>query len=385
MKTTQLNLDKLTKKLTYSTLFLTALFGLSACSGSSNQSTPAPSQTPPSKPSGPSDKPSTPSEPSDKPSEEGKKVTWRQLTGFPTSNDVAVDDPYNEKQRGKISPDQNAAGYLNGDMRFGNNKDFRKEQDRKEVGYHPDFMNTGKIDKDTLQQYGKDGSYKFHFVNQKDSTYFTWKSESPSTVQGEKVYGLAAGYVAIPTTKPISELKSKGTATYKGHVITNKAKDSKEVHLADLELTANFDKKDPEISGKITNRNDALLDSAAKYDSENLSEYTTKQEDKDIDRDLELVSEEEYNKMVAKNEEIKRTYPTLDITLNPAKIESKNGVVSFRAKDNEGFKYKRTDGSYRDSGVWGGIFAGNDATEVVGEIQGGDNFASFGATEETKQ
>lgn len=58
------------------------------------------------------------------------------------------------------------------------------------------------------------------------------------------------------------------------------------VHLADLELTANFDKKDPEISGKITNRNDALLDSAAKYDSENLSEYTTKQEDKDIDRDL---------------------------------------------------------------------------------------------------
>lgn len=129
MKTTQLNLDKLTKKLTYSTLFLTALFGLSACSGSSNQSTPAPSQTPPSKPSGPSDKPSTPSEPSDKPSEEGKKVTWRQLTGFPTSNDVAVDDPYNEKQRGKISPDQNAAGYLNGDMRFGNNKDFRKEQD----------------------------------------------------------------------------------------------------------------------------------------------------------------------------------------------------------------------------------------------------------------
>lgn len=36
-----------------------------------------------------------------------------------------------------------------------------------------------------------------------------------STVQGEKVYGLAAGYVAIPTTKPISELKSKGTATYK--------------------------------------------------------------------------------------------------------------------------------------------------------------------------
>lgn len=89
--------------------------------------------------------------------------------------------------------------------------------------------------------------------------------------------------------------------------------------------------------------------------------------------------------MVAKNED-QKNLSTLDITLNPAKIESKNGVVSFRAKDNEGFKYKRTDGSYRDSrGVWGGIFAGNDATEVVGEIQGGDNFASFGATEETKQ
>lgn len=346
--------------------------GLTACSGGSNQSAPAASAntttTPPVDPQKERDEVEYALDPN-------KSVKWRQLTNFPGSSQTEVADPL--KQNGNISPVKGAAAYINGMMYYGSDAvNFRNATHRSKLVYDPEFMTKGDIDPTKVQTHAiKDASGKtvanFYYVNQKNASYLSWKSEELPVLAGEPIKSAAVGYVAVPTAADKAILDKKVKATYKGHTLTPKTGETNEFHLANLQLDADFEKM--EISGKITNRNDTLLDSRAKYDGKWDVEYTTIPEDLEDDEELKLISAEEMEERI-------RKHRVMDIVLLPTNINVKNGVVSFEHKD-AALQYTSLNGKDVKVGYYGGIFAGKDAEEVVGEIKVSDNHSSFGATE----
>lgn len=396
-------------KLTRIAILTSALFGLAACSGGSNQSTPTTQVSPATQQTPAATVVNTVEEPKKEATKEeskkdvvaqekeankpekrkeiehtldpAQKVKWRQLAGFVFSSDTYVDNP--NVTAGNISPQDKAAAYTNGQFVFvegGVTKDLKNAADRAESGYDQEFLTKAEIARNKLQHYSlknKDGKKLANvaFVNQQYSSYLTWKSEvTPIQEGGVPLDDVAVGYLAVPTPADRAMLEKKVKATYKGHAIINKRTGSNALNFSDVQLDADF--QNMTISGKITNRNDNLLDASAKRHSDLEDHFTTDAEAAAEDPTLKLITEAE---MAAKWEAEFAPYRTLDVNLQEAPIKLENGVVSFR-KATDGMQYS-INGKIRTSGNYGGIFAGSEAQEVVGEIQAGDSFVSFGATE----
>ncbi|MGQ8821432.1 hypothetical protein [Bibersteinia trehalosi] len=320
------------------------------------------------------------------------KTKWRQIANFIPSSDTSANNPLQASQNGKISPQLGAAAYTNGDSRYvdGNTvKDFRDQATRASTSYTPSFMSSADIDPSQIQMLEILNSSgqpiaNIHFVNQQYSSYNTWKSAKTPTVGGDPIDSIMSGYVALPT-KPDIDLKSKGQATYRGHTLAQTAPNSNDIHLGNIELNADFDAM--KISGKLTNRNDRLLDAAIRIRFPSVAEkYTTDADDLKDYPDLIVISEDEMSKKEASwNDDLEaemQKFRTVDLPINQSDIKTENGVVSFY--NPTGALSYQYEGKDRTSGVFSGIFAGDKAQEVVGEIQGSSNFMSFGATEVTK-
>lgn len=312
------------------------------------------------------------------------KILWRSVTGLVPSSDAWPNNPLRAESNGKISPQVGAAAFANGpsDYKDGNElKDFRNPAHRATTNYDPNFMTKADIDPARLQtlnitnQRGESVA-NIHFVNQLYSSYSSWKSAEIPMVSGYPVDSRMSGYVAVPT-KSDADLRSKGKATYQGHTIVQKAPNSSEVHFGNIRLEADFDSM--KISGKLTNRNDMLLDASVKYHSEILDNFTATPEDLEDYPEMTLISEQA---LAEKIEAEKQQYRTVDVTINEANIKAENGVVAFY-KGVNALSYTHESGEVK-TGAFGGIFAGDRAQEAVGEIQGGETFLSFGASEVTK-
>lgn len=312
------------------------------------------------------------------------KILWRSVTGLVPSSDAWPNNPLRAESNGKISPQVGAAAFANGpsDYKDGNElKDFRNPVHRATTNYDPNFMTKADIDPVRLQtlnitnQRGESVA-NIHFVNQLYSSYSSWKSAEIPMVSGYPVDSRMSGYVAVPT-KSDADLRSKGKATYQGHTIVQKAPNSSEVHFGNIRLEADFDSM--KISGKLTNRNDMLLDASVKYHSEILDNFTATPEDLEDYPEMTLISEQA---LAEKIEAEKQQYRTVDVTINEANIKAENGVVAFY-KGVNALSYTHESGEVK-TGAFGGIFAGDRAQEAVGEIQGGETFLSFGASEVTK-
>lgn len=319
------------------------------------------------------------------------KTKWRQFAEFIPSSDTSVNNPLQDSQNGKISPQIGAAAYVNGASYYKDGatiKDFRKQSDRSTTDYNPNALNQAEINSEKVQQLiirnnnGQEVA-NIHFINQPFSSFSTWKSAEIPLVGGEPSDSIMSGYVAVPT-KPDATIENKGSVTYRGHTLAQKAAGSSEIHKGNIELNADFNNKT--LSGKLTNRHDMLLDSSIKRFYPEVSEiYTTIKEDLKDYPELILISEEAYAEKEANWEKElatkQQSYRTVDVTINPTSINTGstvsfyNGLGALSYKDGE---------KTRNTGVIGGIFAGDNAQEVVGEIQGGSNFMSFGATEATK-
>lgn len=371
------------KKQTLAMCISLALIGtLTACSGSKNNSSPAPS----------SQKVSELKTPQDQNAEKLKVVVdpnsdWRQFSGFISSSDTSANNPLQGNQNGEISSQLGAAAYLNGDASYQDGesiKDFRKQADRDSTNYNPNALREAKVAPNDVQQLviqNKSGQTvaNIHFINQPYSSFMAWKSVAGSDT-------IMNGYVAVPTRQELQSIESKGTVTYRGHTLAQKAPNSNEIHKGSIELVADFGKKI--ISGKLTNRNDMLLDASIKRHYPDIYEtYTTDPDEAKEDKTLKLLSDEQFaleeekwdKALEAKQEQ----YRTAEITINPTALTSGTGnTITFSSK-NDALSYKDGE-TTRNTGVIGGIFAGDNAQEVVGEIQGGSNFMSFGATEATK-
>ncbi|MGX2956865.1 hypothetical protein ACWIYZ_07215 [Ursidibacter arcticus] len=308
-----------------------------------------------------------------------KKVKWRQLTAFLDSGEPT--DPL--KNNGQMAQ-MGAAAYINGDLRYSDNgttKDLRKSKN--ETNYDPSFLTKAENNPDKLQHLSiknKNGQtvVNTHFVNQKYSSYLSFKSEIPVeyVVDDEKVkiQDTATSYIAVPTQADKAILDRKVKATYKGHTIGNQKRENNQFTLGDITLDADFEKM--QISGEITKRNDELLRSRAKIKGKLLwDRFTTDPKYAEESGD-ELISQSE----MAKREEQHRT---LIVKLLPTDIKIANGVVSFE-NNNEALEFKALNGDTVKTGSYAGIFAGPNAEEVVGEIKSGQNFISFGATEVQK-
>lgn len=309
-----------------------------------------------------------------------KKVKWRQLSAFIPSSDVDVNNPLASSSNGKISPQKGAAAYINGDAKYNDNgtKDFRDPQSRQSTDYDPEFLTKAEIDPNKLQSYAINNTQgnkvaSAHFVNQKYSSYLSWKSEQPAVVYDEPIETVMTGYVAVPTNADKAILDRKVKATYKGHTIGNRDRSGTEFTLGNIQLDADFEKM--QISGMITGRNDELLNHRAKYYGAGFKGVTTDQEEVD-EGYTDLISQED----MAKRYEAHRK---LDVKLLPTDIKVENGVISFK-RSSDALEFQALNGDKVTTGSYGGIFAGPNAEEVVGEIQGGDNFISFGATEVQK-
>lgn len=309
-----------------------------------------------------------------------KTVKWRQIKDLLSSSLTYVNNPLHEDVDGKISPVKGAAAYLNGYFKYddkGVTKDMRDAEESANLKWDKQGFSTAEINPDKLQTLdvtdeNGDVLAKFHFVNQKNATYFNWKSQKNPVEYDEEITTAASGYLAIPTPADEDMLRNKGKATYRGHIIANRSPESNQFNLGNLELEADFDAMT--IQGKITGRNDTLLDHVADRNGGwGSDEVTTDPEA--VDEGVTLVSQDVMNERI-------QAHRTKDITLTAAEIWVENGVASF--KNTSGMEYTAHDGSIARTGIWGGVFAGDKAQEVVGEIQGSGNFASFGATEVAK-
>lgn len=319
------------------------------------------------------------------------KTKWRQFAEFIPSNETSVNNPLQASQNGKISPQVGAAAYVNGASYYKDGstvKDFRKQADRASTNYNPNALNQADINPEQVQQLiihnnnGQEVAH-IHFINQPYSSFSTWKSADIPLVAGEPSDSIMSGYVAVPT-KPDAAIENKGNVTYRGHTLAQKAAGSNEIHKGNIELNADFNNKT--IRGKLTERNDMLLDSSIKRFYPDVSEiYTTDKADLEDYPELILVSEAEYAEKEASWEKElatkQQSYRTVDVTINQTKISTDSTISFYNPLGALSYK----DGEKtRNTGVFGGIFAGDNAQEVVGEIQGSSHFMSFGATEVAK-
>ncbi|MDG6896327.1 hypothetical protein [Volucribacter amazonae] len=213
---------------------------------------------------------------------------------------------------------------------------------------------------------------KVGFVNQQNASYMTWKSEKIPSPYGDPEYDSSTSYIANLTPANSEILTQKGQATYKGHVIANSNRATSNFHLANLTLNADFSRM--KISGVISNRNDELLSNMAKYSEGAMGkEYTLDPEAVDPGW-VELITQEQMEQRI-------NTYRTLPINLEESDITVHNNRISF-SKPTDGLSFAAPDtGKTVTVGGYGGVFAGDKAQEVVGEINSGSNFASFGAVE----
>ncbi|TCK01689.1 hypothetical protein EV694_0310 [Volucribacter psittacicida] len=215
---------------------------------------------------------------------------------------------------------------------------------------------------------------KVGFVNQQNASYMTWKSEKIPTEYGEPVYDVSTSYIANLTPANNEILTQKGQATYRGHVITNSNKETSNFHLANLTLNADFNRM--KISGTVTNRNDELLSNMVKYSEGAMGKEYTLDPDEVDPGYVELITQEGMNQRI-------ETYRTLPVKLEEGDIVVNDNRISF-GKSYEGISFVAPDTGNKvlvSSGSYGGVFAGDKAQEVVGEITSGSNFASFGAVE----
>ncbi|MGX3020753.1 hypothetical protein ACWIVU_07395 [Ursidibacter arcticus] len=310
-----------------------------------------------------------------------KTVKWRQLTAFLPSSETSADNPLGTS--GKMSQEGSAA-YIDGDLRYSDNgvaRDLRKNQN--ETDYDPSFLTKAEINPHKLQSLAiKNGAgqtvMRTHFVNQTYSSYLSFKAEAPFTSSDEdgkvvKALDAPTAYIAVPTKADKAILDRKVKATYKGHTIGNQKRENNHFTLGDITLNADFSTM--KISGEITNRNDELLRGRAQYEGAGWKGFTTDSEE----------VEEGYTTLISEAEMAKREeqHRTLAVRLLPADIKIANGVIGFKSED-KGLEFTALNGESVTTGGYSGVFAGPEAQEVVGKIESGENFISFGATEVQK-
>lgn len=212
---------------------------------------------------------------------------------------------------------------------------------------------------------------KFQLVNQAHSSYGTFMAKFNATLdptepaQKESL----AFYTAKPTTTEQFNAQS-GTANYHGKVLGYHGdinKNGSTEASANINLQVDFGKR--EISG--------LVKGSERFDS--ITEYNYRYTDDDD-----------------KPTEKSRRLGKLDLVLEPTKIvDLGNGYVGFGGvtgamsgnawdTENESNVVIKDNGTTYKSGfgTYGGIFAGPNAEEVVGQLTSGEDRLIFGATKE---
>ncbi|QLB20754.1 hypothetical protein A6B43_04060 [Vespertiliibacter pulmonis] len=235
--------------------------------------------------------------------------------------------------------------------------------DNSELQYDRDFLKNGELDSNKVQHLeitDTDGTVlgKFQFVNQDYSSYATFVSAKPSNQYGsiDKIEPLAFYTAKLSTESQLAQ--QKGTFDYNGKAIGYqggvKGGTPTQEAVADVHFEVNFDTK--KIKGEMTNRFDGLTKNAFGL---------TKGWDKNDDP----IYYPEHND------------PTRSLILKETDIKVENGVVGFGhngvVDSNAGII---AGGKLRDVTDYGGVFAGPNLENIVGQIGGGEERIMFGAT-----
>lgn len=213
----------------------------------------------------------------------------------------------------------------------------------------------------------------YQLVKQTDSLYTTFLPQIPRVNEADpsdsSAYVALAGYIAQPTSDAEFS-KLNGTANYTGKVIgykyafnvgdhhsfndtSSKAKTRPTPAEANIQLVVNFDTK--KITGTVTNRFDSL---AAR---------------------VIALRESENDRITAEG----MTLNTVNMSLK-GDIAKTGDIWGFRGPDagGTGGVYIERKGKQVQIANWGGIFAGTNASEIVGGIENGEEKMSFGASKD---
>lgn len=347
-------------------VFVAALFGLAGCS-SSGTSFKAAEEKPASASASKSDT-GSPTQSQPEPQPQGLPLEARSVLVVPSAQGGMAFRPVKDESTGLVQ-------YMSGPVHYNTAADSYDNQALSEKAEAADvFKSAQRIDPDTvrhLELTGDDGHVlgRFQFVNQNYSSYGQFMARfnaDPYSSDPEDISRDAlAFYVAQPTT--IEQLNQQtGTATYRGKVLGYRdgvnGPTPHEEAAADINLNVDFGEK--MISGRVSGNE--RFDGLVKYHWR----YTD-----DDDRPT------------ARGKELSR----VDLILKPTPIvQLSNGTVGFGAIPNTaGDDSPRANtenvvimdgGNERVISQYGGVFAGPNAEEVVGQIGGGEERLVFGAT-----
>lgn len=250
--------------------------------------------------------------------------------------------------------------------------------DDKSLNYDRDLFKNGKLAANEIQELViKDANGKalgtFKFVNQNYSTYATFMSAKPAN-EYDPEYDVSeplAFYTAKASTGE-QLAAQKGQFTYKGTAIgyLNGVKGDTPTKPASTDVVFNVDFDRKVISGEIKKRFDQLGE----------FKFIKTWMDDPNDPDNELpVYHEGYETLAARQ--------AVPLILGETAIKvNKDGIASFGGDNQtaESNVFVEINGERKDISSYGGVFAGPELNEVVGQIGGGEERISFGATKEKK-
>lgn len=327
--------------------------------------------TEPTKPTTePNTKPTT--EPANTSTTAKETKDWRDFGFVPSNKGGSKFNPIISKKDGVA-----VAKYMSGPLTYENAKNERNNLSLANLAHaEKTLASLDKIDPKTVQYVNllnEQGETigKFQLVNQAHSSYGTFMAKFNATLdptepaQKESL----AFYTAKPTTTEQFNAQS-GTANYHGKVLGYHGginKNGSTEASANINLQVDFGKR--EISG--------LVKGSERFDS--ITEYNYRYTDDDD-----------------KPTEKSRRLGKLDLVLEPTKIvDLGNGYVGFGGvtgamsgnawdTENESNVVIKDNGTTYKSGfgTYGGIFAGPNAEEVVGQLTSGEDRLIFGATKE---
>lgn len=297
---------------------------------------------------------------------------WRDFGFVPSDKGGSKFNPIISKKDGVA-----VAKYMSGPLTYENAKNEHKNLSLANLAHaEKTLASLDKIDPKTVQYVNllnEQGETigKFQLVNQAHSSYGTFMAKFNATLdptepaQKESL----AFYTAKPTTTEQFNAQS-GTANYHGKVLGYHGginKNGSTEASANINLQVDFGKR--EISG--------LVKGSERFDS--ITEYNYRYTDDD-------------DKPTEKSKRLGK----LDLVLEPTKIvDLGNGYVGFGGvtgamsgnawdTENESNVVIKDNGTTYKSGfgTYGGIFAGPNAEEVVGQLTSGEDRLIFGATKE---
>lgn len=303
--------------------------------------------------------------------EQGEKLNWREFMVVGSNDGGYTFEPVKNKNGGVF--------YSSGPIVLSKDGKAVKINDSS-LNYDRDLFKNGKLAANEIQELViKDTNGKalgtFKFVNQNYSTYATFMSAKPASEYDpdHDVSEPLAFYTAKASTGE-QLAAQKGQFTYKGTAIgyLNGVKGDTPTTPASTDVAFNVDFDRKVISGEIKKRFDQLGE----------FKFIKTYMDDPNDPDNELPVYHAGYETAAARQAVPLILGETAIKVNKSGIASFGGDIENQTAERNVFV--EINGERKDISSYGGVFAGPELNEVVGQIGGGEERISFGATKEKK-